>query len=402
MTPATAETRQYLAKRERILDAAAALVNSSGVRALSIADVADSVGLGTTSITYYFRRKELLVAACFDRALDRLDRLVSLAEQEPDAERRVTRYVEENFAMLGRVARGEETPVARLSDLRALDEPLRGQLIGRYLTIYRRVRHFWDSDGSPLQRARQTARAHILLDTVFWMPAWLPLYDPRDYGRVCHRLLELLRHGLLPAGAPAAGLETGSLQVPDLATSPFLAAAIRLINTRGYKGASVDLIAAELGVTKGSFYHHLDGKDDLVQACFEQSFQWIDDAQRQADAAGGPHGERLVKAMLSLVTRQLSPSAAPLLRNIALHTLPQAISAQVMAKSRRITARFAGTMIDGITDGSIRPIDPWIAAQTLMVTLNAAYELRHWAARCGLENAMATYAQAFLFGLFNE
>ena len=36
--------------------------------------------------------------------------------------------------------------------------------------------------------------------------------------------------------------------------------------------SQVDEIAAELGVSTGSFYHHLDNKDDLVVACFRRSF----------------------------------------------------------------------------------------------------------------------------------
>ena len=55
----------------------------------------------------------------------------------------------------------------------------------------------------------------------------------------------------------------------------FLLAATRLINELGYRGASVQRIASELNVTKGSFYHHLDAKDDLVAACYRRSFDRI-------------------------------------------------------------------------------------------------------------------------------
>ena len=66
----------------------------------------------------------------------------------------------------------------------------------------------------------------------------------------------------------------------------FLLAATRLINELGYRGASVQRIASELNVTKGSFYHHLDAKDDLVIACYRRSFDTIADAQRLADEVG--------------------------------------------------------------------------------------------------------------------
>ncbi len=56
------------------------------------------------------------------------------------------------------------------------------------------------------------------------------------------------------------------------AQETFLIAATRLINERGYRGASVEKISERLNVTKGSFYYHHDTKDDLVVACFKRSF----------------------------------------------------------------------------------------------------------------------------------
>jgi AcrR family transcriptional regulator len=55
-----------------------------------------------------------------------------------------------------------------------------------------------------------------------------------------------------------------------------------LVNDQGYHGASVDKIAARLNVTKGSFYHHNDTKDDLVASCFERSFTIVRGAQKTA------------------------------------------------------------------------------------------------------------------------
>ncbi|MDN8891457.1 helix-turn-helix domain-containing protein, partial [Staphylococcus aureus] len=65
---------------------------------------------------------------------------------------------------------------------------------------------------------------------------------------------------------------TAAADQAGAAQQRFLQAATRLINERGYRGASVERIASELNVTKGSFYHHLEAKDDLVLACFRRSF----------------------------------------------------------------------------------------------------------------------------------
>ena len=58
----------------------------------------------------------------------------------------------------------------------------------------------------------------------------------------------------------------------ELAEGPrrkLLDAALHVIRLQGYAGSSVDDICREAGVTKGSFFHHFKGKDDLAVAATE-------------------------------------------------------------------------------------------------------------------------------------
>ena len=84
----------------------------------------------------------------------------------------------------------------------------------------------------------------------------------------------------MEAGAACPGCRAAD--APETQRETFLTAATRLINQRGYRGASVEKISAELNVTKGSFYHHNDAKDELVVACFERTF----DVMRRVQSAG--------------------------------------------------------------------------------------------------------------------
>jgi TetR/AcrR family transcriptional regulator, transcriptional repressor for nem operon len=49
-----------------------------------------------------------------------------------------------------------------------------------------------------------------------------------------------------------------------------LDAARDVIRTKGYAGSTVDVICAAAGVTKGSFFHHFDSKEELGVAAIER------------------------------------------------------------------------------------------------------------------------------------
>ncbi|HMP63392.1 MAG TPA: TetR/AcrR family transcriptional regulator, partial [Phenylobacterium sp.] len=72
-------TDRYERKREEILDAATVILNRHGVKGLTLNLAASAVGLSTTSVTYYFKRKDDLAAACLMRGVDWLDEVAEAA-----------------------------------------------------------------------------------------------------------------------------------------------------------------------------------------------------------------------------------------------------------------------------------------------------------------------------------
>jgi AcrR family transcriptional regulator len=395
-------TKRFRAKRDAILAAAAEAINEQSAKGMTFADVARRVGLNTTSVTYYFKRKEDLAAAAFEHTLDYLLVMLDTALEEPTPQERVRRYLALNMARLERVQRGDERPMAVLADLRATEEPILGRLMAGWREVFRRTRSLW---GTPKGRAQTDlfgARAHVLLENTFWLPAWLDRYEPDQYARVEARLMDVFAHGI--AGADARWSPT-MLDLSHGEAEPgraqFLLAATRLINEMGYRGASVQRIAAELNVTKGSFYHHLDAKDDLVTACYQRSFDTINQAQELADGAGGSYWHRLSSTIATLLDVQFA-ERAPLLRTTALSGLPAAERSAMVDRSNRIARRYAGTIMDGIAEGSLRAVDALIAAQTLMALQNAAFDMRKWASTMPRERAIGMYASTLLFGLFDD
>ena len=398
------ERSRFELKRELILDAATRLINQHGVKGLTFVEVAQCVNLNTASVTYYFRLKEQLAAAVFENTLARLEAIVREAGALPDPRARVARCFGLTFELHARIRQGQERPVAVLSDMRALDEPVRTPLIRRYSAIFRGVRAFLGSPENALHKALQTARTQALMENLFWLPVWLDRYALGDYERAQRRLFEVFDCGLAPVNERwrpvplALGRGDPSLE-PGRAN--FLRAATRLINELGYRGASVKRIALELKVTKGSFYHHMEAKHDLVLQCFERSYELVSQAQRAADAAGGDQWKGLSSAIAALLDIQFAGDW-PLLRTTALQTLPSKLRTGVVERSNGMALRFASTLADGISEGSLRPVDPMIASQVIMATLNAANELLGWASVLPREQAVELYASTLAFGLFDD
>jgi len=395
-------TKRFQAKRDAILAAAAEAINDQSAKGMTFADVANRVGLNTTSVTYYFRRKEDLASACFEYTIERLGAMLDEAMEEATPERRVRRYLRLNFARLGRIARGEETAFAILSDLRAMDEPIKGRLLAGWQRVFRNTRALW---GDPTDRGTKDlngARAHVLLENTFWLSAWLTRYDLDEYDRIEDRMMGVFAHGVAGDGGTwnpqLLSIEAGDRE-PGRAA--FLTAATRLINELGYRGASVQRIASELNVTKGSFYHHLDAKDELVVECYRRSFDTIADAQARAHDRGGSYWNMLANVMATLLDVQFS-ERGPLLRTTALSGLPPDDRSTMIDRSNRLARRFAGMISDGIAEGSIRAVDPLVASQLLMALQNAAFDMRKWASTMPRDRAVALYASTILFGLFDD
>ncbi|HEY8573229.1 TetR/AcrR family transcriptional regulator [Phenylobacterium sp.] len=400
-------TDRFERKREAILDAATPILNRLGVKGLTLGVAAAAVDLSTTSVTYYFRRKDDLAAACMLRGVEAMQQMVetALAEQTPQA--RLHRLLALYLERMRATAIREAPPLPLLNDLRALAQPQRGEVGQAFGRMFRKVRQVFDApELSFLTRGRKTARTHMLLEQLFWSSAWLSKFDPEDYPRLTERMFDILVGGLAAersdwAPQTIAMAELAPRDRHEANRETFLLAATRLINARGYKGASVDKISAELNVTKGSFYHHNEAKDDLVVACFERSFEIMRRVQRLAFALPADNWTRLSSAAATLAEFQLSDHG-PLLRTTALTALPEPIRKRMVTHANRVSDRFASTVSDGIADGSIRPVDSFIAAQMINATLNAGSELGYWVPGIKQKAAPAVFVRPLLMGVFER
>jgi AcrR family transcriptional regulator len=397
-------TARYQEKREAVLGAAALLFNQRGVKGATLSDIAASVGLVTNSVTYYYRKKEDLATACFLRAIDAFNALAVAAAREADVESRLSAFFAGLARMVGDIELGTRAPVVLFNDIRALPSPHAEQVFTVYTDMFRHVRNLLKApQTAALAREELNARGHIVLSAAHNLRQWIGRYEVEDYPRVAQRLSDILLHGLHARDSrwQTADSELQWRLQEDTSGSneAFLRAATILVNEQGYRGASVDKISARINVTKGSFYHHNDNKHDLISECFDRTFSVVRRALRLAENGPGSGWSRACTAARALVRYQLSTDG-PLLRSTAVSALPDEAHRDGVRRTLfRLTERMTSVVVDGLIDGSIRPLDPHIAAQATIAAINAAAELHRWVPAATIDNAADLFVRPALQGV---
>jgi AcrR family transcriptional regulator len=398
-----APSAKFVQKREQILQCAAEKFNLAGVRGATLAEIAAAVDLNLTSIRHYFLKKEDLVAAAFLRSIEVHAARLAKSRSAGPPEARVRDLVHRYFEFRRRIRIGEHPEVMLFGDLRSLAEPHAGQVWPKYADLFRTVRELV-AEPDEIDGARQkvNARAHMLISQFMRSVFWLPEYDVEDFDRVEERFIDILLKGL---AAPGTECRLAVADLPDevepdkRSLESFLKAATELINEQGYRGASVERIAARLNVTKGSFYHHIDAKVDLVVECFRRNTGILLAAQRNAIRSETRGLDQAGAAAAALVRRQQT-SAGSLLRNSALMSVDPDKRRDMWRQMDLVVDRFADMVADGIVDGSVRPCDARIAGQMLMAQVNSASELANWVPGLTPENSVELYVRPLFNGLF--
>lgn len=396
-------SQKYLLKKEQILDKAAQKFNMMGVRGATLADVAVAVDLNLTSIRHYFLKKDDLVAAAFLRSIEVHRGRLEKSKRAGAPEARVRDMMHRYFDFRRSVRQGEQPEVMIFGDLRALAEPQASEVWPKYVSLFKLIREIVaDSHEFENDRQRVNARAHMLISQLMRSVFWLPEHHVDDFERVEARFIDILLNGI---AAPAA---KGEYRVADTdeeappekrSLDSFLLAATGLINEQGYRGASVERIAAKLNVTKGSFYHHIETKDELVVACFQRNMEIQQQALRSAIRTESKGVDQAGAAVAALIHRQQTPSG-PLMRNSALMSIAPDKRYAMLRQMDQVVDRFTDMVSDGRLDGSARECDARIAGQMLMAQVNSASELGKWVPDLTPENSLDLYVKPIFRGLF--
>jgi TetR/AcrR family transcriptional regulator, cholesterol catabolism regulator len=153
-----------------------------------------------------------------------------------------------------------------------------------------------------------------------------------------------------------------------------LSVAARMFKERGYDATSVQEIADEVGLLKGSLYHYIRSKDDLLWAIIMlQHRSYLALAQRCRDMTGSPVDK--LTAFIRGYAESLEKDYV--LVSVYLHELNQLSPDRRMQviREREIYSDFVRNLLaEGIVGGEFRSsLDPGIASSVVLGMLNSVY-----------------------------
>lgn len=175
-----------------------------------------------------------------------------------------------------------------------------------------------------------------------------------------------------------------------------LVAAVEVFNERGYDGASMEDLSKRLGVAKSAIYHHVSGKEELLQLALDRALDGWSQAAEHARALDAPAVDRLealVRGTVAVLEAQL-PYVTLLLRVRGNTEVERA----ALERRKSFDRLVADLVAEAERDGDIRPdIDPKDAARLLFGMINSIVEWHRPGRRPAARSTLADTVCAVAF-----
>jgi AcrR family transcriptional regulator len=175
-----------------------------------------------------------------------------------------------------------------------------------------------------------------------------------------------------------------------------LQAAVEVFNERGYDGASMEDLAKRLGIAKSAIYHHVSGKEELLQMALDRALDgWSAAAERarELDAPAITRLEVLVRGTVAVLEAQL-PYVTLLLRVRGNTEVERA----ALARRRSFDRLVASLVEEAERDGDVRAdVDPKVTARLLFGLVNSIVEWYRPSARPAVTASLADAVCAIAF-----
>lgn len=148
-----------------------------------------------------------------------------------------------------------------------------------------------------------------------------------------------------------------------------LRAAVRMFNNRGFHAASLDDVAASLGISKPTIYHYLGNKEQVLIECVTRGLELLSVAAKEGRQAPGAGLDRLEAFLVRYAEINMDDFGRCVIRT-GEELLSTEGAALFRARKRAIDRDMRALIEEGIADGSIASRDVKLTAFALAGALN--------------------------------
>ena len=148
---------------------------------------------------------------------------------------------------------------------------------------------------------------------------------------------------------------------PATKREAILQTAAQLFLEKGYGRTLMNDVADRLNITKPALYHYFSNKEEILLECYRWGTGLIEDKLNQIAAHGGTGLEK-VEAFVYEYANLMTVNFGRCVMRLDETDLSPKARAEVRDYKRKIDHRLRSFIEEGITDGSVTPCDPRMAA----------------------------------------
>lgn len=339
------------------------MINEHGTRSLSLRSLASRLEISRATIYNHISNREELYSLCFRQSIEagqsRLDQAI---ESSDNALEQVLSYVEASLVGPGKswVAM-LDTSVLEGDRREEIDEIARAH--SRALTTLIET----GIEKEQIRSCNASVVAQVLRSMTAFLgilPRWFTAHpiDPSTivdfirYGIAADRRYEFEFDDDTNQFSRLANEPLGMPKLADMRREQVLATGSNLINRSGLENVTLNQVAKALGATRGTVYHYVKDREDLLAQCFGRGFDFYDAFHNYADEVGCTGIEK-ASILSHLNVQAHTGSLQPALPWMGLDASSDALRELVqgrMTQILQISNRFAQ---EGIEDGSRRAAD---------------------------------------------
>lgn len=178
-----------------------------------------------------------------------------------------------------------------------------------------------------------------------------------------------------------------------------LQAAIALFQAKGFHATSMQDLADAVGLQKGSLYHYIRSKEELLLKIMNQAFEALSSRLRDISAKPLPARTKLelaVRSHIEVVGAQLG-AATVFVREV--HALSDEQRAVFRHNRKSYTDTFDRIIADGIATGEFRSVDIRLTSLAILGLCNSMYEWYRPEGRMSASEIGTQFAEFVLAGL---